>query len=59
MIRIEMASEDAEMLAVVLERALSDVRYEIANVDSLDFREKLKRRKAFLEDVLDQLTVTH
>jgi len=55
MIHLELAQEDAEMLAEVLDSALSDLRYEIANTDSLDYRESLKRRKATLTNVLGQL----
>jgi len=59
MISIELTQEDAERLAVVLERVLSDLRYEISNTDSLDYREKLRESKKLLEDVLGQLSVTH
>ena len=55
MIHLELAKEDAETLAEVLESALSDLRYEIANTDTFDYRESLKRRKKALTEVLGQL----
>jgi hypothetical protein len=55
MVHLELSREDAEALAQVLESELSDLRYEISNTDSLDYREKLKRTKAVLEDVVGQL----
>ena len=55
MIRLELSNDQAETLAAVLESVLSDLRYEIANTDSLDFRETLKLRKAMLMQVVDQL----
>ena len=56
MIHLELTKEDAEMLAEVLDSALSDLRYEISNTDSLDYREALKLRKATLTNVLGQLS---
>jgi hypothetical protein len=57
MSHLELSREDAETLAAVVESTLSDLRYEISNTDSQDFREKLKKKKATLIRVLDQLTV--
>ena len=42
MTHLELSREDAEALAAVIESTLSDLRYEISNTDSLDFRETLK-----------------
>jgi hypothetical protein len=56
MTHLELTKEDAEMLAEVLESALSDLRYEISNTDSFDYREGLKLRKATLMNVLGQLS---
>ena len=57
MIRLELSGEDAQTLAAAIESQLSDLRYEISNTDSLDFRETLKKKKAALIRVLEQLTV--
>ena len=55
MIRLELSNDQAETLAAVLDSQLSDLRYEIANTDSLDFRETLKLKKAVLMHVVEQL----
>lgn len=44
------------MLGEILESYLGDLRAEIANTDSADFREQLKLREAFIKDVLGRLT---
>lgn len=55
MVRIEITDEDAAILRSALEAYLSDLRMEIADTDSQDFREMLKERKAALRRVLDRL----
>ncbi len=55
MITIELTSKEAEMLRFVLASYLSDLRMEIADTDSMDFREGLKEREAFLKKMLRQL----
>jgi hypothetical protein len=40
------------ILAMVLESYLSDLRMEIADTDSMDFRESLKKKKDVLKKVL-------
>jgi len=57
MTHLDLSREDAETLAAVIESTLSDLRYEISNTDSQDFRETLKKKKAALVRVLEQLTV--
>jgi hypothetical protein len=39
----------------VLNSYLSDLRMEIANTDSMQFRENLKREEVFLKKLLQQL----
>lgn len=58
MIRLELSNDQAETLAAVLQSELSDLRYEIANTDSLDFRETLKLKKAVLMHVVEQLAAS-
>ena len=55
MVRIELTAEEAEELSGILDNYLSDLRMEIVDNDSHDFREGLKRRKEFLGRLVDQL----
>ncbi len=45
---VDLTGEEIEVLVAVLRSYLSDLRMEIANTDSLAFREILKRRKSVL-----------
>jgi hypothetical protein len=47
--------EESEMLREILESYLSDLRMEVADTDSYDFREMLKRKEVFLKDLLTRL----
>jgi len=55
MVRLELDFTEAEVLRMVLESYLSDLRMEIADTDSMDFREKLKARKAVLRKIVTVL----
>jgi hypothetical protein len=55
MINLELTKEEKDILAMVLESYLSDLRMEIADTDSMDFRESLKKRKEVLKKVLETL----
>ncbi|HEX9303209.1 MAG TPA: hypothetical protein VGA31_02040 [Thermoanaerobaculia bacterium] len=52
---IEFAEEEARLLQSVLEEYISELRMEIANTDSMDFREDLKRKEEILKSLVDQL----
>ena len=52
MIQIELEPAEARVLEAVLDNYLSDLRMEIADTDSMDFREELKARKAVLRRIL-------
>ena len=52
MVHIDLDPTEAEVLKMVLESYLSDLRMEIADTDSQDFREKLKARKMTLRKVV-------
>ncbi len=52
---VRVADEDLAVLKRVLELLLSDVRMEICDTDSADFREGLKEEKRILQDVIAQL----
>ncbi|MHC4321927.1 MAG: hypothetical protein ACYST3_06595 [Planctomycetota bacterium] len=55
MINLELTKEEKDILAMILESYLSDLRMEIADTDSMDFRESLKKRKDVLKKVLETL----
>jgi hypothetical protein len=55
MIRIDLTAEETETLAAMLDNDLSDLRMEIAHTDRLEFRDRLRLKKAVLEKVLGSL----
>ncbi len=55
MINLDLTKEENDILAMVLESYLSDLRMEIADTDSMDFRDSLKKRKDVLNKVLEAL----
>jgi hypothetical protein len=55
MVRLDLIPAEAEVLRVALESYLSDLRMEIADTDSMDFRERLKEKKAVLRRIADSL----
>ena len=55
MARIELNAEDAAELRKMLSGDLSELRYEISNTDSHDYREKLRQKQGLLERVIEQL----
>jgi hypothetical protein len=52
---IQLADEEAEVLRSVLEEYISELRMEVANTDSMDFREGLKRKEEILKRLAGQL----
>ena len=56
MVHLTLEPIEAEVLRLVLESYLSDLRMEIADTDSMDFREKLKARKRVLRSIVNILT---
>jgi len=55
MTTIELNEEEAGILLDILESHMSDLRMEIADTDSMDFREDLKAREAFLKKLIGRL----
>lgn len=55
MIQFDLSEEERQVLLEMLESALSDLRMEIADTDSMDFREMLKGRKEVLKKVIAAL----
>ncbi|HSG08745.1 MAG TPA: hypothetical protein VLA36_10340 [Longimicrobiales bacterium] len=56
MVHLELTPTHAEVLRLVLEDYLSELRMEIAGTDAQAFREKLKARKAVLRAIVGQIT---
>jgi hypothetical protein len=52
---LTLTDEEAEALATVLEGTLSDLSYEIADTDRVEFRDQLKGRREVLNKILAQL----
>jgi hypothetical protein len=50
-----LTQEEASTLREALSSYLSDLRMEIADTDSMEFRESLKQQKAVLQTLLRQL----
>jgi hypothetical protein len=52
---IQLADEEAGVLRSVLEEYISELRMEVSNTDSMDFREELKRKETILKSLVDRL----
>jgi len=52
---IQLADEEAEVLRSVLEEYISELRMEVANTDSMDFRDALKHKEQILKRVAERL----
>jgi len=55
MTQLDLTKEEKDILTEILENDLSDLRMEITDTDSLDFREMLKKQKEVLTKVLETL----
>ncbi|MGA1843342.1 MAG: hypothetical protein ACMUIS_02130 [bacterium] len=55
MVLINFSSEELTMLKEILESYLSDLRMEIADTDGKDFRDVLKKREHFLNEMITLL----
>jgi hypothetical protein len=54
-VQITLTQEEAAALKGVLSNYVSDLRMEVADTDSMQFREDLKRQEALLKKLLQQL----
>jgi hypothetical protein len=54
-IHLDLTRSEIEVLAATLESAVADLGSEIAHTDRLDFRNKLKEKRAVLERVVRSL----
>lgn len=53
--QINLTAEEAVMLNEILSNYLSDLRMEIANTDSMSFREEMKKREVLVNRLLKDL----
>lgn len=59
MIDVELTPREREQVIEAIESYLSDLRMEIANTDSQDFRDALKERKLALQKLVTALEGGH
>ncbi len=55
---LELTEDEIKTLAEMLESAVSDLGYEIANTDAKDYRDDLKAKKATAAAILERLGQT-
>jgi hypothetical protein len=55
MIELKLNEQEAKCLTDLLESALSDLGFEIADTDRMDFREHLKEDRRVLRGILEAL----
>ena len=55
---LELTEDEIKTLAEMLESAVSDLGYEIANTDAKDYRDGLKAKKATASAILKRLGQT-
>lgn len=58
MAQIELTSEEIKVLVETLEYVRSELRMEIADTDSMRFRQDLKRDRDVLDAILDKLRIS-
>ena len=58
MITLQLEPQQADMLHEILQSFLGDLRMEIAQTDSMDWREELKKREVLLKDLIARLAPT-
>ncbi len=56
MLQFNLLSKDRDLLVDIVEEYLSDLREEIGDTDSFDYRNKLKGEEKAAGEVLDTLT---
>ncbi len=53
--KLHLTPQEEDELLLILERYLPDLKIEIANTDSKEFRKQLKDREAFMVDLIARL----
>jgi hypothetical protein len=54
-IELNLTSDDLKNVINALERYVSDLNMEIADTDTMDYRDKLKSQRISIEKTIDQL----
>ena len=55
MLHLDLTTEEQQTLVYLLEECISDLRMEIVDTDSVDYKEMLKHRKRVLTKLLQAL----
>ena len=55
MLIVSLTDEEAQILIESLECHITELSHEIADTDSKDYREKLKRKKSTLNKILNEI----
>ena len=55
MLHLDLTTEEQQTLVYLLEECISDLRMEIVDTDSVDYKEMLKHRKQVLSKLLQDL----
>jgi hypothetical protein len=53
--KLHLTSQEEDELLLILERYLPDIKSEIANTDSKEFRKQLKDREVLMADLIARL----
>ena len=53
--KLHLTSQEEDELLLILERYLPDIKSEIANTDSKEFRKQLKDRETFMTELMERL----
>ena len=53
--QLDLSTEEVDVLRETLESVLSELRYEINNTDSHDYKETLRKKQGTLEKALGQI----
>lgn len=55
MITVELTFEEAETVAVILESFLKDLRFEVADTEKKEWRDKMKEEEKFIKNLIVRL----
>jgi hypothetical protein len=55
MLNIDLSEKDAEELCEILSSYLSELRMEITDTEKKEWRENMKKRQLFIEDLMKRL----
>jgi hypothetical protein len=58
MVTLQLSTEEADVLASMLKYELSDLRLEISATDRKEWRDEMKQREHFINQLIGQLAVS-